>query len=45
MYIPILKSTGSKFQASLVVFFTSAFFHEYLVSVPLRTFKVRYGGS
>jgi diacylglycerol O-acyltransferase 1 len=26
--------------ASVVVFFVSAFFHEYLVSVPLKTFKV-----
>jgi len=24
----------------LIVFFTSAFFHEYLISVPLRLFKV-----
>jgi diacylglycerol O-acyltransferase-1 len=39
MYIPVVKSTNSKFLAALVVFFTSAFFHEYLVSVPLRTFK------
>lgn len=29
----------SKFSASAVVFFISAFFHEFLVSVPLRTFR------
>ena len=26
--------------ASIMVFFVSAFFHEYLVSVPLKTFKI-----
>eukprot|EP00091_Calanus_sinicus_P013248 TRINITY_DN29444_c0_g1_i1.p1 TRINITY_DN29444_c0_g1~~TRINITY_DN29444_c0_g1_i1.p1 ORF type:complete len:155 (+),score=16.17 TRINITY_DN29444_c0_g1_i1:14-478(+) len=31
---------NSKTNATLVVFFTSAFFHEYLISVPLRLFKV-----
>ncbi|KAI4486202.1 hypothetical protein M0802_012477 [Mischocyttarus mexicanus] len=30
----------SKYTASITVFFISAFFHEYLVSVPLRTFKI-----
>jgi len=30
----------SKTTASLTVFFISAFFHEYLVSVPLKTFKI-----
>ena len=30
----------SKTTASRTVFFRSAFFHEYLVSVPLRTFKI-----
>lgn len=29
-----------KSTASVIVFFISAFFHEYLVSVPLKTFKV-----
>lgn len=29
-----------KMGASIAVFFVSAFFHEYLVSVPLKTFKV-----
>lgn len=40
LYIPVIKNTGSKFIATSTVFFFSAFFHEYLVSVPLRTFKV-----
>jgi diacylglycerol O-acyltransferase-1 len=40
LYIPVIKNTGSKFVATSTVFFFSAFFHEYLVSVPLRTFKV-----
>jgi len=39
MYKPVLHAGFSKFQASMVVFFFSAFFHEYLVSVPLRMFK------
>lgn len=30
----------SKTTASMTVFFISAFFHEYLVSVPLKTFKI-----
>lgn len=30
----------SKKVASSTVFFISAFFHEYLVSVPLKTFKI-----
>lgn len=29
----------SRTAAGVAVFFVSAFFHEYLVSVPLRTFK------
>lgn len=29
----------SRTAANVAVFFVSAFFHEYLVSVPLRTFK------
>ena len=37
----MLDSPGvSKIQASLVVFLVSAFFHEYLVSVPLKMFRV-----
>lgn len=30
----------SRISASVFVFFISAFFHEYLVSVPLKTFKI-----
>lgn len=30
----------SRNTASVLVFFISAFFHEYLVSVPLKTFKI-----
>jgi diacylglycerol O-acyltransferase-1 len=41
LYIPIIKGTNSKLMATGVTFFISAFFHEYLVSVPLRTYKVR----
>jgi len=40
LYKPLLHSGCSKTTAMLVVFFTSAFFHEYLVSVPLRVFKI-----
>lgn len=40
LYIPIVEMGYSKTTASLTVFFISAFFHEYLVSVPLRTFKI-----
>jgi len=40
LYKPFLKNGNSKTVATLAVFFTSAFFHEYLVSVPLRLFKV-----
>lgn len=40
LYIPIIKATQSRFRATAIVFFFSAFFHEYLVSVPLRTYKI-----
>jgi len=36
VYKPIVSSGYSKFTASLVVFLLSAFFHEYLVSIPLQ---------
>ena len=39
MYIPIIEMGYKKNTASVTVFFISAFFHEYLVSVPLKTFK------
>ncbi|XP_063234799.1 diacylglycerol O-acyltransferase 1 isoform X2 [Bacillus rossius redtenbacheri] len=40
LYIPLVGQGYSKTLASTLVFFISAFFHEYLVSVPLRTFKI-----
>ncbi|KAL7039687.1 hypothetical protein ACKWTF_000066 [Chironomus riparius] len=40
IYIPLIDIGYSKKTAATVVFFISAFFHEYLVSVPLKTFKV-----
>ncbi|KAI4464454.1 sterol o-acyltransferase [Holotrichia oblita] len=40
LYIPLVGMRYSKLFASIAVFFVSAFFHEYLVSVPLKTFKV-----
>ncbi|KAK1121084.1 hypothetical protein K0M31_010864, partial [Melipona bicolor] len=39
LYIPIIEMGYGKTTASVTVFFISAFFHEYLVSVPLKTFK------
>ena len=40
LYKPLLQTGVSRITATLVVFATSAFFHEYLISVPLRLFKV-----
>ncbi|KAL1124665.1 hypothetical protein AAG570_001289 [Ranatra chinensis] len=40
LYIPLVEIGYSKTMASTCVFFISAFFHEYLVSVPLQTFKI-----
>lgn len=40
LYIPVVELGYSKVSASVIVFFISAFFHEYLVSVPLKTFKI-----
>jgi len=40
LYIPIIEMGYGKNTASVTVFFISAFFHEYLVSVPLKTFKI-----
>ncbi|XP_053693827.1 diacylglycerol O-acyltransferase 1 [Sabethes cyaneus] len=40
LYIPVVDLGYSKISASVIVFFISAFFHEYLVSVPLKTFKI-----
>lgn len=40
LYIPVVEMGYGKNTAALTVFFISAFFHEYLVSVPLKTFKI-----
>ncbi|XP_034933588.1 diacylglycerol O-acyltransferase 1 [Chelonus insularis] len=40
LYIPIVEMGYSRTVASVTVFFFSAFFHEYLVSIPLQTFKI-----
>ncbi|RWS08694.1 diacylglycerol O-acyltransferase 1-like protein [Dinothrombium tinctorium] len=40
LYKPLLRRGYSKCQASTAVFFVSAFFHEYLVSVPLKMFRI-----
>ncbi|XP_035826558.1 diacylglycerol O-acyltransferase 1 isoform X2 [Aplysia californica] len=40
VYKPLLKKGVSKLAASTIVFLLSAFFHEYLVSIPLRMFKI-----
>ncbi len=39
MFKPILKAGHSVLTAQIVVFLFSAFFHEYVVSVPLGVFK------
>uniref|UniRef100_A0A095B049 O-acyltransferase n=1 Tax=Schistosoma haematobium TaxID=6185 RepID=A0A095B049_SCHHA len=39
IYIPLLRSGFSRFQAGLVVFMISAFFHEILVSIPLKMLR------
>ncbi|XP_033754870.1 diacylglycerol O-acyltransferase 1-like isoform X2 [Pecten maximus] len=40
LYKPLVKRGYSKQLASILVFAMSAFFHEYLVSVPLRMFRI-----
>ena len=40
MYKPLVSAGNSRTTATLIVFATSAFFHEYLISIPLRLFKV-----
>lgn len=40
LYIPSISLGLNKCQASTAVFFVSAFFHEYLVSVPLKMFRM-----
>ncbi|XP_028673929.1 diacylglycerol O-acyltransferase 1a [Erpetoichthys calabaricus] len=39
-YKPILKKGVNKWTAQTAVFFASAFFHEYLVSIPLKMFRL-----
>ena len=38
--MPLIERGNSKMVASVSVFLLSAFFHEYLVSVPLRMFNL-----
>ncbi|XP_054741486.1 diacylglycerol O-acyltransferase 1 [Anastrepha obliqua] len=40
LYVPVVKMGYSSPQASTIVFLISAFFHEYLVSIPLQTHKI-----
>ena len=40
MYKPLLSFGLTRMQASVMVFFVSAFFHEYLISVPLKMFRI-----
>ncbi|XP_050308933.1 diacylglycerol O-acyltransferase 1 [Anthonomus grandis grandis] len=40
LYLPMIDIGYGRTCASVVVFFFSAFFHEYMVSVPLRTYKI-----
>lgn len=40
LYQPLLSLGLTRCQASTAVFFVSAFFHEYLVSVPLKLFRM-----
>lgn len=39
LYKPLLIQGYTKLQANMAVFFVSAFFHEYLVSFPLKMFR------
>lgn len=40
IYKPLLSFGVTKFQSQLIVFFISAFFHEYIISIPLRMFRL-----
>ena len=40
VYQPLLRMGWSRMMAGTMVFAVSAFFHEYLVSVPLQMFRV-----
>ncbi|CAG9864497.1 unnamed protein product [Phyllotreta striolata] len=45
LYFPMIDMGYNKVVASTAVFFISAFFHEYMVSVPLKTYKIwAFGG-
>ncbi|XP_041375125.1 diacylglycerol O-acyltransferase 1-like isoform X2 [Gigantopelta aegis] len=39
LYKPMLRRGISKIKAAIAVFFVSAFFHEYLMSIPLHMFR------
>ena len=41
LYKPLLRNGASKLGAKAIVFLLSAILHEYLLSVPLKMFKVR----
>ncbi|KAM6972973.1 LOW QUALITY PROTEIN: diacylglycerol O-acyltransferase 1a [Aplochiton taeniatus] len=43
-YKPMLKKGVNKLLAQTAVFLVSAFFHEYLVSVPLKMFRLSFMG-
>ena len=40
IYKPLIRAGVSKLGATTCVFLVSAFFHEYLVSLPLRMFRL-----
>jgi diacylglycerol O-acyltransferase 1 len=40
LYKPLLSVGRSRLLASTIVFIVSAFFHEYVVSLPLRMFRL-----
>ncbi|CAF1030665.1 unnamed protein product, partial [Didymodactylos carnosus] len=40
LFKPLLRMGVAKFHSACIVFFISAFFHEYLVSVPLGMFRL-----
>ncbi|XP_022240058.1 diacylglycerol O-acyltransferase 1-like [Limulus polyphemus] len=40
LYKPLVNRGFSKHHASISVFFVSAFFHEYLVSIPLNMYRI-----
>ncbi|OWA50350.1 Diacylglycerol O-acyltransferase 1 [Hypsibius exemplaris] len=40
LFVPLVDNGFKKWQAACLVFLVSAFFHEYIVSVPLRIFRL-----